>query len=301
MKINKKYSFQDWLKGKFAFDVAPIVFDSELYSINDIVIVNKNDLEKHEFQMILKEQKVIFKRGVNEFQNFLKATFKSSFKNSQIKKVLLNKEIRKTKSILIEELPNLQDYVTISDAIFDFQQLQEIKNYYKYFIIGGNKFDYNIIHNDNFKFKSEGIQYAIYAQGLFEHLKWLISLKTTIENNLKRNEQLKDEDINDITAPKKNKEDTLWFKVGLLFANGKMDDILKKNSVNGQPNFRETSRELKNLNYRPYISESYSGSNIKDKNIFSNIEKVDFIINYCKNHNITVVQSFSDRVNNSVK
>lgn len=94
---------------------------------------------------------------------------------------------------------------------------------------------------------------------------------------------------------KKDLTDSLWFKVGLLYANGEMDSLIKKQSVNNKLNFSEISRELGNESYRPYISESYNDSAKTDKNIFSIKSKVSFIEHYCKNKNIPIVESFKNR------
>lgn len=88
------------------------------------------------------------------------------------------------------------------------------------------------------------------------------------------------------------KED-YWFKVGLLFATGEMKVLL--DDKNG--NATQVAKELGNSNYRPYISESVSGQNKNDKNIFSNIDKMQKIINHCEENDINICSDFIDEYN----
>ena len=97
---------------------------------------------------------------------------------------------------------------------------------------------------------------------------------------------------NETDTIKENK-DKDWFKVGVLFAKGKIPfDIRGFNDVS----YTQFAKNLGNDSFRPYISESVSGKNVKDKNIFSR-KKEDLmeIINYCKFNEIEICQGFKDK------
>lgn len=97
-----------------------------------------------------------------------------------------------------------------------------------------------------------------------------------------------------ITSNKKDYKDEIWFKVGLLFANGEMEKFITEY----KSNCTQIAIKLGNeKGYRPYISESI-GTNYKTskKSIFSNKFKIDKILLYCKENNIVVTPNFSSRL-----
>lgn len=101
----------------------------------------------------------------------------------------------------------------------------------------------------------------------------------------------KEEIINSQKITKvKKKESTLWFKVGLLFASGQIDELILKHDRNTT----RIAEELGNTSYRPYISESISNTNKTDKNIFSSRNKMLEIIEYCKSNQIPVLDTFTN-------
>lgn len=87
-------------------------------------------------------------------------------------------------------------------------------------------------------------------------------------------------------------ENMHWFKIGLLFANGKMKELLESNNNNST----KVAELLGNKNYRPFISESIGYNEASDKNIFNSFDKMNKIISYCKEQNINVIPEFSQRL-----
>lgn len=92
------------------------------------------------------------------------------------------------------------------------------------------------------------------------------------------------------------KQNRIWFKVGLLFANGEMDSLIAKHKSGTMANYTAIANELGDKNFRPYISETINAAHNNDKNIFSNQDKVAFIQSYCESNGITVVESFKNRI-----
>jgi len=62
-------------------------------------------------------------------------------------------------------------------------------------------------------------------------------------------------------------------------------------------NFTQVAIELGNKNYRPFISESKSNTNKKDKNIFSSKDKLKKIQIHCTENKIPMVQDFLNKIN----
>ena len=87
-----------------------------------------------------------------------------------------------------------------------------------------------------------------------------------------------------------------WFKIGIEFANGKMDALKKKHASN----YTHMAEELYKNNYksyRPYISESYNDKSKSDKNILSNKNKVALIHEYCIDNRIEMTADFKNTFN----
>lgn len=94
------------------------------------------------------------------------------------------------------------------------------------------------------------------------------------------------------TSDKKDATSQNWFKIGLLFANGEMEKLLKEYSQNAT----KIAQHLGNKNgYRPYISESIGiNKQTAQKSIFSNKSKMEAIIKHCNENNIPVISSFTN-------
>ena len=117
-----------------------------------------------------------------------------------------------------------------------------------------------------------------------------LAAKETIDSN--KNETAKD-------------EDKVWFKVGLLFANGTMEkyyNINEKGELSFKVNYTspKIAMELGNDGYKKYILATIQNYDIKNtngnKNIFNSRDNMYKIIAYCKQHKIDVVPYFIERM-----
>ncbi len=100
--------------------------------------------------------------------------------------------------------------------------------------------------------------------------------------------------VKDITEKYKS---TIWFKVGLLFATGEMDKLLKDN--NNVP--KRVAKSLGKLNYEKYIlatNKNYTTTNT-DKNIYYSRDKMLKIIKHCKENNLPVIPDFTNRLDSN--
>lgn len=103
--------------------------------------------------------------------------------------------------------------------------------------------------------------------------------------------------LNRLPKPDKKEkipEERIWFKVGLLFATGEMDKLLKK--YNKKP--LKVAESLNEPIFEKYIlatMNDYRESNT-DKNIYYNRDKMLKIIQHCKENNITLTKDFKSKL-----
>jgi hypothetical protein len=91
--------------------------------------------------------------------------------------------------------------------------------------------------------------------------------------------------------------DFIWFKVGLEFAKGNVQPLYAKHKQN-KGCFNTITKELKfELKHRPYFSDTLNNTTKNDKNIYSNLNKMSLIIDYCKENNIKINEDFSSQFN----
>lgn len=90
-----------------------------------------------------------------------------------------------------------------------------------------------------------------------------------------------------------------WFRVGLQFATGEMDEL--KIKFNG--NATQIAKYLyksEYKSYRPYISDSIGNSSKSDKNIFSSQAKLKKIKDYCDSEKILMVENFLKHLKSTI-
>ena len=103
------------------------------------------------------------------------------------------------------------------------------------------------------------------------------------------------EDLNKLRVKPKGKKNYVeypWFKIGLLFATGKMNDLLEKHNNNT----RQIAKEIGTIEgWRPYISATFNKDK-SDKNIYSSISKMQKINDYCEEQGIAITPQFKGKL-----
>ncbi|MDT8413646.1 MAG: hypothetical protein RQ875_14360 [Vicingaceae bacterium] len=103
----------------------------------------------------------------------------------------------------------------------------------------------------------------------------------------------------DITPDEKYKK-LIWFKLGLLFATGKMNEYLNPNNTTLKDNYSPSkiAKELGNESFEKYILatiNNYSLNNSNaNKNIFNSRDKMLKIINHCEINNLAIDPYFKE-------
>jgi hypothetical protein len=92
---------------------------------------------------------------------------------------------------------------------------------------------------------------------------------------------------------KKHYTEYNWFKIGLLFAQGKPQILHKKY----KGNFVKITEEL-GVKYsnKPFISETFGSTSKSNNNIYNSISKMQKIFDYCMKNNIPVNNNFSEQL-----
>ncbi len=98
------------------------------------------------------------------------------------------------------------------------------------------------------------------------------------------------------TTVKKPEEDMAWFKAGLCFAEGKMDKYESNGVMSLDWSAPKIAKELNLPKCEKYFLASLNNYQ-SSKNIFNSINRIEKIIQYCKEKNIVVSESFISRYN----
>ena len=283
----KQYKFDSWFKGNVTLIYSEVSFKEKDDNGKTVkpVFVTWDNFAKSEVIKIKEKQKEIFDENVNLYLTKFQTEFEKRYKKSLMAAEFLEMEKNECFNILYSEIPNSEIIITSNWKIpFNFNDLLEIQEYANKSILRGIENCLDFIHSPNNKYQiKDKIPSQVYAQTLYEYYNWLNSSFKSDKDNLLIN-------IEKINI------DSLWFKVGLFFANGQISQLIGNYKNITMPNFTAISKELGNINYRPYISESINNTNISDKNIFSNNRKVQAIIKYCEINNIIISEDFKNRV-----
>lgn len=88
-----------------------------------------------------------------------------------------------------------------------------------------------------------------------------------------------------------------WFKVGLLFAKGEVQELYEKYKSH-KGHFKKITLELGfKATDRPYFSETINNSTNNTKNIYNNFAKMKKIRDYCKKNEILICKDFDNNFN----
>lgn len=113
----------------------------------------------------------------------------------------------------------------------------------------------------------------------------------------------------EITSNKKQKKDytkNVWFKVGLLYAENKLEKYIEECESNGKLSLKagysgiKVAEELGDIRYEKYIMGPIGGYK-GGKNVFDSIKNMEIIINYCEENKIEVCGFFIQKYNEKVR
>ena len=161
------------------------------------------------------------------------------------------------------------------------------------------------VNSENYKSESEKKEINIILMQLefhwyAGHLEYL-KMKRFIDELLPMEIDIKssNEKISFITVSeaKQNFQNTTWFKVGLLFAKGEVQELYEKyKSERGH--FKKITLELGfKATDRPYFSETINNSTDGNKNIYSDLSKMKKIHYHCKKNEILICEDFDKNFN----
>lgn len=290
----KQYKFENWLNGDVTLIFSEVLSDGK--DVNGEIVepirVDWENFAESERIKIMQMQKQIFDENISLNLEKFKSEFLKRHTRSLMPEEFLESEKQECFNILFSRIP-IKQFVTTKhwEITFYYNDLLEIQKYAKNTILKGIEVCLDFIHSPHNKYQTKNkIPSQVYAHVLYNYFQWLES-----NFNLEKNDDIKNDDMI-IDDAINLKTELLWFKVGLFFANGQISLLKEKYKKGDVANFTAISKELGNSNYRPYISESFSNTNINDKNIFSNNQKVKEILNYCEVNNINVSDDFTTRI-----
>lgn len=95
------------------------------------------------------------------------------------------------------------------------------------------------------------------------------------------------------STSKKDISKTLWFQVGLKFADGTIKGLHEKGD-----SATKIAQSLGNKNFRPYISTTIGNTVMDNKNIYSSANKIELIKKYCQSNSIKLCPDFVKKTSN---
>lgn len=276
-----KYTFEDWHSGIVILkDASRVTTRGEKIQLVDYADFSEADAKK-----INEIQEVLFDKKVQILLDEHIEQFKKRYNASKLQLEYFNDELQECYNIMfrINDNTDIEHFKHWGIAL-EHQYIAEVRHYIERTIKNGIDDGLSFIHSPNSKHEEKNRpDFRVYAEAIWRYYNWL-------KGHLPVEEINKTE--KDRKTIKKVKEDSYWFKVGLLFANGEMDILLQKHKTGIASNYTAIAKELGNKNYRPYISESAAGTNKGNKNIFSIPWKVQLLEEYCEKHQIAIVDSF---------
>jgi len=155
------------------------------------------------------------------------------------------------------------------------------------------------IENSNNQKGYQIIEDELFAKGVVDgeiYKAWMIIAEY---NPMFRKKWKKENAINSITGetsaikekPTKNQTQLNWFKVGLLFATGEIENLFKQH----ESNFTQIAKSRFGSSWksnRPYISETYNNTSTNNKNIWSSKTKVKLLYDYCFENSLEMSDAF---------
>lgn len=272
--------------------------------LNKIITTIKDDIKNNSYK---------YNYIVSEYETTFLDTdlLKQYLRVNKITNINFFKEIIK-KSIIIIDLWN-EDLKNIPESKFD-----EVKTYVKkdevFYLNTSIDFHcwisyYDKIENNNTELSKinffKNYNYKIYSLPSITHkCNEIIDVILTAYPEL---------NIDDVSVTDTNKIDAniltknylkhinrIWFKVGVKFADGTIFNLLKKHDNN----FTRVANGINIKNSKVYISISMNNKEDvvnSDKNIFLNDNKIIYIIEYCKDNNITIDDRFKEHLTSQQK
>lgn len=294
----KNYTYDNWWNGDVTLVDATRYFEKG----DEPVIVNWEDFSESDVNRIKEKQMELFKAKVNALLNPVIKQFNKRYEASKMKSTYLRDERKQCWYVMFGELPNYEIVQLNQWRISHTNQyLSDVQDYVERTIKNGIDDGLGFIHSPNCKYQDiSKPDSRIYAKFVSMYFNWLNKFNKEEESKkriLKAKEEIERLEKDTLKLIDNNIaiQNRFWFKVGLSFANGEMDALILKYKNGTMTNYTAIAKELGNINFRPYISESMGGTKINDKNIFSNKGKIEFIENYCESNAITVVESFYKR------
>jgi len=159
-----------------------------------------------------------------------------------------------------------------------------------------------IIDNLNYKNNIDDYEKVKHYKNMYLDVYYRINyqyeLKTFFDSFLNLLNEIKEPQSSNQSKNDNNHNEN-WFKVGLLFATGEIQEFRNKNK---ELNYREiTEHFFKNEDlkaekkYRPYISATL-GANKNDKNIYRKQSKMKIIKEHCLKYDIQMCGEFEEKI-----
>jgi hypothetical protein len=189
---------------------------------------------KHDDVFKIKEKQIeIFDAAVTEKLKTWQDNFQRRYSKSEFPDILLNDEMNKFLGILFDPISKEDNIGNIKGILFDPISIATIKRYIESTKIGGESFDFDLIHSTNCIYANSVVNKDfIYAEACWKYVKWLETFKKsdikTAENEQTFTTNLIQEPVNPCPYIFKNEQSYRLFlelKQAIVMKKSKFSDF----------------------------------------------------------------------------
>ena len=275
-----KYTFKEWMTGKFVFTGTTIIQPNSM-PLKKVATIDPTKVEKSEMEKIIKVQRATFEKLKSESLKKMKAVFIRRMKYTNNRELLKNTAILELESILYWS--GTYGYSNHHSQIFQFTmthvELDGISTYFNNYIELGFQDHFHYMASPDALALTNNSSFALHAVTLFEMMKWMVDIGY--------------KQFEEFTQLEKRKS----FQLALGFAKGEIQKLIKEQKLSAS----DCAAKLNLNGFAPYISDTINDNmRANNKNIYHKHRLMRKVIDYCKFYDIPYQSDFDIRYNKEI-
>ncbi|MFM2016897.1 MAG: hypothetical protein RL007_553 [Bacteroidota bacterium] len=189
IKEKQLFTYNDWWTGKVHLVWSTCVFNKDQPVVPG---VDWDRFRKADIPKIRNKQRELFNDALKKLTAVWKKKFTSAMKGSQLKDVLLKRELQLFYDVMFRQFPDAER-VTIGHKrlMFRWQDLANIQNWIRSVIVNGDKISYDFVHSPKCRYRDlNKVPDEIYAHACWDYYNWLKTyLQKPDKDHMKNNNE----------------------------------------------------------------------------------------------------------------